>query len=296
MKARSIRFRLRYCLHVWLLLLLTAHAASAAPHGPTPLSTAMPDIIGGREADEQSNLWQAALVYSSLPRVDGLFCGATFIDAKWLLTAAHCFHDPKTCERALEPKHFYVAHGSATLDNSIKLETAAEILFAPGWDCKTLRNDLALVKLSKPVGTRIVTLADASLSAPYFKTGTQTWITGWGVTEKGARSARLMEARIEITDKARCQSAYKERDLEKAFCAGESKSDACTGDSGGPLYVRTGTTTIQLGVVSFGFGCARKGFPGVYTRIADHLAWIRKSSTTSPSAICSEADIKANRC
>jgi secreted trypsin-like serine protease len=49
----------------------------------------------------------------------------------------------------------------------------------------------------------------------------------------------------------------------------EGGSDACFGDSGGPLLVGRGSTVRQIGVVSFGLGCGRAGHPGVYSRLGE---------------------------
>jgi secreted trypsin-like serine protease len=66
------------------------------------------------------------------------------------------------------------------------------------------------------------------------------------------------------------------------YCAGAitgGGKDACLGDSGGPNYVTDSTTShkIQLGVVSWGIGCAQEGYPGVYTSVAYHYDFIRSS-------------------
>jgi trypsin len=58
------------------------------------------------------------------------------------------------------------------------------------------------------------------------------------------------------------------------FCAGckNKLCDSCQGDSGGPLFANR----KLMGVVSWGYGCAMKDFPGVYTKVAKFRKWIRK--------------------
>lgn len=50
------------------------------------------------------------------------------------------------------------------------------------------------------------------------------------------------------------------------------------GDSGGPVISKE--TGVQIGIVSFGKGCARKDYPGVYVRVASATVrdWIKKES------------------
>lgn len=63
------------------------------------------------------------------------------------------------------------------------------------------------------------------------------------------------------------------------ICAGIGDVDSCTGDSGGPLIARDENgTAVQVGVVSWGLGCARQDSPGVYVRIADYKDWIITAS------------------
>ena len=61
------------------------------------------------------------------------------------------------------------------------------------------------------------------------------------------------------------------------LCAGvdEGGKDSCQGDSGGPLFLNgSDGKRIQVGIVSWGTGCALRGKPGVYASVAYHREWI----------------------
>ncbi|CAF3101369.1 unnamed protein product, partial [Rotaria sp. Silwood2] len=69
--------------------------------------------------------------------------------------------------------------------------------------------------------------------------------------------------------------------------------DTCQGDSGGPLMMFTTSSQWELvGVTSYGIGCARAAYAGVYTRVAYYQDWIRittggtyTNATSSTSAV-----------
>jgi len=60
---------------------------------------------------------------------------------------------------------------------------------------------------------------------------------------------------------------------DNMLCAGDLGFDACQGDSGGPLI--DPATQKQVGIVSWGEGCGKPGFPGVYARVSSAYGWIQ---------------------
>ena len=65
--------------------------------------------------------------------------------------------------------------------------------------------------------------------------------------------------------------------LADMVCAGvmAGGQDSCYGDSGGPLIAANGSDGWkQIGIVSWGNGCARRGYHGVYTSVPFFADWI----------------------
>ncbi|KPM09735.1 Trypsin-like serine protease 8, partial [Sarcoptes scabiei] len=169
----------------------------------------------------------------------------------------------------------------------------------------TLMNDIALLKLR----TKIEFQADRNLNETEKKinsgensrlqsiclpnkeidlkefNGSTSVIIGWGHQREGGRvTNRLHEVRIPIISNEACQKVYGEKRIQmEQICAAEKEGgkDSCQGDSGGPMLVLDGEESAvdskkfyQLGIVSWGRGCARPGAPGVYTRVSKYVQWI----------------------
>lgn len=60
------------------------------------------------------------------------------------------------------------------------------------------------------------------------------------------------------------------------LCAGypSGGKDSCQNDSGGPLV--EGSTVV--GIVSWGWGCAAAGYPGVYADVGALRDWIESAT------------------
>lgn len=94
--------------------------------------------------------------------------------------------------------------------------------------------------------------------------------------EGGGASASLYKVDVPIVDRDTCNDAYGGDITDGMVCAGleAGGKDACQGDSGGPLTI-DGTL---VGVVSWGNGCARPGYYGVYSNVGKFADWIESNA------------------
>lgn len=220
------------------------------------------------------------------------------IDSRWVLTAAHCFFDPKTCAE-FDKKRYYVAHGSTDLGASLSLKGADKIFLRDGYKCGANSNDIALVLLKRPInGIPTVHLAAQADRLQYAAPNNTLTTAGWGLTKTdGWVSRYLLEVDIRVVDNTTCKAHYGSQLPSGTLCAGETGKDSCHGDSGGPLFANLGaSTSVQLGVVSFGDGCGKKDAPGVYTDVVPHREWIAKTIQDFTPPACTAADITNHIC
>lgn len=116
------------------------------------------------------------------------------------------------------------------------------------------------------------------------------FVAGWGRTQEGGSSSAILQMlKVPVLENKDCEDGYKtlgkvasaKQFDEGIICAGflEGGKDACQGDSGGPLFLDSFSHHYyyQVGIVSYGIGCARAELPGVYTRVTSYLDWIKKT-------------------
>jgi secreted trypsin-like serine protease len=114
--------------------------------------------------------------------------------------------------------------------------------------------------------------------ARYDRQDTQVHVAGWGATTGRApydypQVLRQADIRIQAdTVCARRRSYGKSFKATSMLCAGTTRKpmvDSCYGDSGGPLFADSADGPVEVGIVSWGRGCAQLGFPGIYSRLSD---------------------------
>jgi V8-like Glu-specific endopeptidase len=261
-------------------------------------------VVGGEIASQSEFPWQTALYVEPSEGHDFFVCGGSLIAPNWVLSAAHCF----VAETSKNASDWVVANDIATLTYDKLPEGATtrkvkRLIVNEHYDPATHENDIALLELAEPIqGTPIAPLMTADRA---LESGTTATVTGWGRTRfimaqkdsqgkvtfvdgvtkepvdpETTKTPDLRKADIPLVDVAKCAADYGAQGSRidaRNLCAGlpEGGKDSCQGDSGGPLMAKTAEGEWrQIGVVSFGVGCALKGFPGVYTRVSAFGDWI----------------------
>lgn len=143
----------------------------------------------------------------------------------------------------------------------------------------TVSHDIALLYLEKAFKfgpfVNPVTLPAYNHVTP---AGTECVVSGWGtLSEGGDIPSVLQKTIVPVMSEKDCKNIYGKHDIDSTMlCAGylEGGKDACQGDSGGPLYC----DNVLIGIISWGYGCARPGYPGVYTQVSTFVKWIEKNT------------------
>lgn len=247
-----------FILHTLLIGLLALAAASQ--------NLSDKRIINGESIDIQEVPWQVALNKNFKG-----FCGGSILSDRIILTAAHCLIGQTPVDLTVRAGSRYVEHGGQLVNvQDLKFHDAFKNTGA------SLYHDVGIVRLAEPLifgaGVRAIDLAQQNP-----KNGESALVTGWGLlydSTKHIVTSDLQGVHVGILDHKTCleTSIFTPSEVtDDMICASSPDKDACSGDSGGALVVNG----IQVGVVSWGEGCARHGLPGIYASVASYYTWIQ---------------------
>lgn len=244
----------------WVVAAASAAAAVAVlVGGPAAADPGAPEIVGGTTAEPGEYPWMVRL---------SMGCGGALTAPRVVLTAAHCV------KRTGRDSSITVTAGATDVHSSDAVRVkSVYVRRAPDFRDATEGDDWALIQLAEELDLPTLKLTTDRA----YDRGTFT-VLGWGATREGAPKPQrhLREVDVPYVSDRTCAAAY--RDLghgfaaKKMLCAGDTKHggvDACQGDSGGPLVRRDEAGQwLQVGIVSWGYGCARSKYPGVYTQVS----------------------------
>ncbi|XP_042855585.1 transmembrane protease serine 9-like [Penaeus japonicus] len=240
-------------------------------------------IVGGMEVKPAHKYpWHVGLKKRG---VMNYVCGGSIINDRYALTAAHCFFDKDGNRVSDEGLVVGVAdHDMYSTSDDIsgvtRLVAVEKVILHPSYSSSGYDYDIALLKLSEVLDlSKNKELRSVCLPADDSKSyaGATGIAAGWGRLESGGNQPeKLMEVTLPILE----TSCWGKSISERMLCAGykEGGKDTCQGDSGGPLYVVESSKHFQVGVTSFGDGCANPNSPGVYARVSKFLDWIKTNT------------------
>jgi len=249
-------------------------------------------IIGGEAAVPGSWPWQVHLsVCGKWDKVtrECNICGGSLISDKWIVTAAHCIPE--------EPEGTVMVGAYSVSEGGTERIRVKRFVAHPSWNYPSMfDNDIAVLELE--FGAQFnekvspICLPQKSVC---FTEGTPCVVTGWGlINERGGFPDKLQEVAVKLISRERCRqySGYNHI-TDRMTCAGYESGgyDACAGDSGGPLVCRDGVNGpwVLYGIVSWGYGCARPGNPGVYAMVPALVDWVKQETDLAP-------EIKMDEC
>lgn len=251
---------------------MSALAFGMVASAPAPLVAEAgepdPRIVGGTAAGIGEFPFFVRLAIG--PTGSGL-CGGSLLSSTKVLTAAHCVDGTVTAAQVT------ARLGGTSLTGAQQglARSISTIALHPDWNpagpVPKDRNDVAILTLASPIlrtdSPRWLRLAVGNEDG-LVEPGDAATVIGHGTTsEGGSISNALLKVDVPIQSDAAMSASYG-APFDPATMVGAGPTaggqDSCQGDSGGPLMVSAALGRVQIGDVSFGVGCARPNFPGVY--------------------------------
>lgn len=259
-------------------------------------------IVNGEETSIESFPWQVAIRPSSGRK--NVFCGGSIFNENWVITAAHCTHDYQWASQIMVTVgHTNSDYYAASREPNFQERKLTMLIENKRWFRSEVLGDYAMLKLKTPlnfnIGAYPICLPAANfdiaqnLPAVSESEAPVCVISGWGDTQGTGDGKMLSQASVPLYSNPDCNRMLGDGMLpdNRNLCAGYSTKsiDSCQGDSGGPLACLVDDHWTLVGVVSWGFGCANKGSPGVYSRVSEFVKWtdlVVKDCTDHNSAAC----------
>jgi len=255
---------------VLIILLVGVASIAALPRAPQPVQRGWERIVGGEEATPHEFPWIVDM------RRGGHYCAGSILNEEWVMTAAHCSTGaPSAYELVAGDHHIGQTEGTE------QRRQVTRIIRHPRYGNTPIQyeNDIALMKVDSPFQFNQYVQPANIPDMSFDPVGTTIVVAGWGaLTEGGSSPLQLYKVQVPYVDDDSCRGSYGSGSIaDSMICAGEAGKDSCQGDSGGPMMCARGGVNYLCGIVSWGLGCARPGYPGVYTEVSYYDDWAREA-------------------
>lgn len=148
------------------------------------------------------------------------------------------------------------------------------------FNSQTKENDIALLQVAPPL-TFSKYARSVALPKQLQKFSGPGFVSGWGVvSEWGGVPDILQVVSAPFVSHKECMKYYPDMLHDHMICAGSMGIDSCDSDAGGPMTCKYREYTFLCGIVSWGYGCGRYHFPGVYTDVSFFVDWIKNNTGT----------------
>lgn len=213
------------------------------------------------------------------------YCGATMLNSQYALTAAHCIYEnPSTMLNTYVIPQLLDESTYASAEKA----RASEFYFPSDYidsGAVLWPNDIAVIKLESPLTSvpDYTYLLNTTINNSFSASDTYIAIGHGQIAGNVSGGTILQQTNLDYVSLNDCRSQYG-LVTDKQICFGGAQSggyrnSTCNGDSGGPVYIESGSQYIQIGITSFGPGScgdASLTVTSVFTDIYDYIGWINQ--------------------
>ena len=246
----------------------------------------IPKIVGGQNAIQNEFPFMVHLQTSYGPGKSFL-CGASIINADFVLTAGHCVFHPQYGWANPSNVMMYVGTHSSDFNSQHAQVVQGYQIAHLGYDSTNHhQNDIAIVRVAQKIQ-----MIPGIVQPICIASGTSTYadrygmVIGWGVnayryfpnSNNGVAATHpqyLQKAQMYMLNPSTCAQLASPDDATPGklcvYDAQNSKIGVCSGDSGGPLVVAENGRYVQVGVASYITGPCGTQKPSVYTRLTNY--------------------------